>query len=595
MGTKAYGAYEWCVVTAQSSTGYIGNKRRAWFDYENTVNSDDTYSLKLFCGIQINQTVTPAASAITVGQYITGTNKTSNYYTASVVPTSAQTKTIGSTFTWSWAKTHSPQTITITSYNRINGINSTENKASKTFTIPAKTSYSVTYNGNAPSGTTVLNVPGSQTKWHGENLTLQTGVPTVTDTASLHYTFKGWATSQANATAGTVAYKPGATYTGNAALTLYAVWKVECANPSIGKITSLRAVSGGAASDEGTRLNISFPWSVDHSGYLNNTGASVIIQYKLQSASSWTTIGTYSLSGASGTFSKTGLTSGAFDANYAYDIQVTLTDAQGNSSLALDVLSGSYFIMDVSPNGYGIGFGTAAPEEDSNGDALTKATAQMHINMNLHLRDMTGVVKNIFDIFYPVGSYYETSDANFDPEDAWGGSWILETAGLVHVSGATNHANYPVSSTYTDANNGAGQQQGGNKDAIIPYHRHNVAEKATGGPSNNTSGGQSQGHTHSPSNATNFMYYDSDVSGANVGRRNIGSGSGSYYTWTAAKTDALKASAATSGASQGHTHSLQNHTHTLGQHYTDYEGTNGNRTNANMQPYINIYRWHRVG
>lgn len=27
------------------------------------------------------------------------------------------------------------------------------------------------------------------------------------------------------------------------------------------------------------------------------------------------------------------------------------------------------------------------------------------------------------DAFYPVGSYYETSDANFDPNTAWGGIW----------------------------------------------------------------------------------------------------------------------------------------------------------------------------
>ena len=28
---------------------------------------------------------------------------------------------------------------------------------------------------------------------------------------------------------------------------------------------------------------------------------------------------------------------------------------------------------------------------------------------------------------YPVGSYYETSDANFNPNTAWGGTWVLET------------------------------------------------------------------------------------------------------------------------------------------------------------------------
>ena len=31
------------------------------------------------------------------------------------------------------------------------------------------------------------------------------------------------------------------------------------------------------------------------------------------------------------------------------------------------------------------------------------------------------------DFFYPVGSYYETSDSSFDPEEVWGGTWSSET------------------------------------------------------------------------------------------------------------------------------------------------------------------------
>lgn len=32
----------------------------------------------------------------------------------------------------------------------------------------------------------------------------------------------------------------------------------------------------------------------------------------------------------------------------------------------------------------------------------------------------------ILDMFYPVGSYYETADSSFDPEANWGGTWVLE-------------------------------------------------------------------------------------------------------------------------------------------------------------------------
>lgn len=86
-----------------------------------------------------------------------------------------------------------------------------------TYTIPAKTSYSVTYNANQGSG-----APSSQTKWYGESLTLSSTVPTRTN-----YVFLNWNT-KADGTGTT--YSKGATYTGNAALTLYAQWKLNAWN-----------------------------------------------------------------------------------------------------------------------------------------------------------------------------------------------------------------------------------------------------------------------------------------------------------------------------------------------------------------------------
>lgn len=43
----------------------------------------------------------------------------------------------------------------------------------------------------------------------------------------------------------------------------------------------------------------------------------------------------------------------------------------------------------------------------------------------------------IFDLVYPVGSYYETSDTSFDPNVTWRGTWELETDGTVLVSKST--------------------------------------------------------------------------------------------------------------------------------------------------------------
>ena len=73
--------------------------------------------------------------------------------------------------------------------------------------------YSVKYNANGGSG-----APSAQTKYKDEPLTLSKTVPT-----RENYTFLGWSSS---ATATKAEYAAGASYTKNADVTLYAVWKL---------------------------------------------------------------------------------------------------------------------------------------------------------------------------------------------------------------------------------------------------------------------------------------------------------------------------------------------------------------------------------
>lgn len=108
-------------------------------------------------------------------------------------------------------RTHSAQTIAVS----VRIVNSSSymdgtDTASSTVTIPARASYTVSYNANGGTG-----APSAQTKWHDETLTLSTTRPTRSG-----YSFQGWATSSG----GSVAYAAGASYTANAAVTLYAVW-----------------------------------------------------------------------------------------------------------------------------------------------------------------------------------------------------------------------------------------------------------------------------------------------------------------------------------------------------------------------------------
>ena len=91
--------------------------------------------------------------------------------------------------------------------------------------------YTVSYNANGGSG-----APSSQTKTWGTALTLSSTKPT-----RMGYAFKGWATSSSSTT---VAYAAGASYTANAAATLYAVWEATAATiDSIATMTTGSAVS----------------------------------------------------------------------------------------------------------------------------------------------------------------------------------------------------------------------------------------------------------------------------------------------------------------------------------------------------------------
>lgn len=101
--------------------------------------------------------------------------------------------------------------------------------------------YTVSYNANGGTG-----APSSQTKTYGVTLTLSSTTPTRTN-----YLFQGWATSST----GSVAYQPGGSYTTNAAVTLYAIWKA--AKSTLSSVTSsVNIGSSGTAS-----------WNIVNSAY----------------------------------------------------------------------------------------------------------------------------------------------------------------------------------------------------------------------------------------------------------------------------------------------------------------------------------------
>lgn len=232
---------------------------------------------------------------------------------------------------------------------------------------------------------------------------------------------------------------------------------------------------------------------------------------------------------------------------------------------------------------------------------------------------------NMLDVFYPVGSYYETSDADFDPNYEWGGTWELEESGQVHVSAGTG---YQIGDS------------GGQKDAIIPYHNHgftpptfnssggSTSGKATGSTGAGTSHSHTLAHTHGMSHThahthqpstTTRSFLTATTSGITINRNTIKTGTGTSYdnvlrvgsaaayngltdsdATASSKSNTDGASVTNTGGESSHTHSLNEHTHSTPNHThtfatsgsVNYNGVSV--TDANMQPYKVVNRWHRT-
>ena len=141
---------------------------------------------------------------------------------------------VSKTLTFDKSKTGS-QVVTVKAYSLISwlGLIMTEATTSNSsyvgvnLTVPQKTSYAIKFNANGGSGT----APTDLTKWDSETAYL----PNNTFTRK-GYDFVGWGTSESG---GTI-YLEGAAYTGNAAATLYAIWKSNYIAPTLSNLTATR-------------------------------------------------------------------------------------------------------------------------------------------------------------------------------------------------------------------------------------------------------------------------------------------------------------------------------------------------------------------
>lgn len=115
------------------------------------------------------------------------------------------------------------------------------------------------------------------------------------------------------------------------------------------------------------------------------------------------------------TIQKNGTSVGAFSANSATNVVANIEVPTQTSELT----NNSNFPVDANYT-----------HTDNNYTSAEKSKLQ-GIEAGAQVNPTTA---ELLDFFYPVGSYYETSDGSFDPNIEWGGTWVEDTSGFVTVA-----------------------------------------------------------------------------------------------------------------------------------------------------------------
>lgn len=237
-----------------------------------------------------------------------------------------------------------------TGTNYASGASYTGNAALALYAVWQLSTWTVSYNANGGTG-----APANQTKTAGVALILSSTVPTRTD-----YRFVEWNTA---ANGSGTSYAPGATYTTDAALALYAIWESTYTAPKIGDVTAYRSDSTGQDTEEGTYGYVSFNWTkgTDSSGDVYPTA--IQVGYREKGTTTYTYVSVSDLVSGTGE----ALIGGQFEANKMYDIIVVLTPAgTGRNDISKTTyISVAAFIIDVNADGTAVAIGQQAPDNMS--------------------------------------------------------------------------------------------------------------------------------------------------------------------------------------------------------------------------------------
>lgn len=215
----------------------------------------------------------------------------------------------------------------------------------------------------------------------------------------------------------------------------------------------------------------------------------------------------------------------------SYSVSLTPNDTEGSGTPITQTIASAFYTIDFLAGGHGIAFGQPSSQDGFECNMPTIFHDSVTMEDDVSVMDANSTLRALFDFIHPVGSYYETSDTTFDPNVTWGGTWSLETEGLVHIGAGSN---YSVGDT------------GGESEHTLTTN-------------------EMPSHTHNPANGASYAFVETDAD-STVSRRSAGGSTTSNYVTS--------------------TKSFYRHSAT--------HATGGGGAHNNMQPYIVVNRWHRT-
>lgn len=144
---------------------------------------------------------------------------------------------------------------------------------------------------------------------------------------------------------------------GRSASTTKTVTVIAYSAPKITAFSVIRSNADGTTNNEGTNATIKVAFSIAAAN--NKNTSSYTIDYKLVSATTWTTL----KNGTGYTFNQNVISGAVFSVDSTYDIRLTVTDYFGKAQAIVD-LSTAFTLIDFNANGKAMAFGKVSEKTE---------------------------------------------------------------------------------------------------------------------------------------------------------------------------------------------------------------------------------------